>query len=231
MRTLGLIGGTSWVSTVDYYRAINQMINERCGALNSAKLFLYSQNFEEFKKLADANNWERIAEDLSDIAQRLEQAGSDCIVICANTPHLVADQIQERIGIPILHIAHATGKELAVHNIKTAGLLGTKFTMERDFFKDILLTHGIKTMIPDPASREFIHHSIFAELGKGIFSNETKKKYLEIIQQIQQDGARGVIFGCTEIPLLIKPEDCAMMTFDTTLIHAKYAVDFALSDE
>lgn len=230
MKTLGLIGGTGWHSTADYYLTINRLINERAGGLHSAKLFLYSVNFEEFKRLGDENNWEKIAELLSDAAQKLEHAGAECLVICANTLHVVADQIQDAIKIPILHIADATGRELVKQNIKTAGLLGTKTTMERDFFKTVLHTYGINVVIPDPADREFIHHTIFAELGKDIFTPETKKRYLEIIGRLQQNGGEGIVFGCTEIPLLIKPEDCAAATFDTMQIHAQCAADFALSE-
>jgi aspartate racemase len=229
MKTLGLIGGTSWISTVDYYRYVNELTNEKLGGVNAAKLFLYSVNFDEFKKLVDANDWEQVADILSDVAGRLESAGADCIVLCANTTHLVADAVQERVKIPLLHIADATAKEIAKQNIKKVGLLGTKFTMERDFFIKRLLKYDIEAIIPESDERNFIHSSIFEELGKGIFTNETKSKYLEIIGNLQAKGADGVIFGCTEIPMLLKPEDCSVATFDTTFIHAKCAVDFALT--
>ena len=228
MKTLGLIGGTSWVSTLDYYRIINQQTNERLGGLNSAKIFLYSLNFEEFKPPADPNQWGPIADALSSIAQRLEKAGADCIVICANTPHLVADVIQGNIHIPLIHIAEVTAKEIKKQGIQTVGLLGTKFTMEQNFFKDRLSRQLIKPLIPEADEREFIHYSIFNELGKGIFSPETKAKYISIIDKLIEQGAEGIIFGCTEIPMLIKPEDCSVPVFDTTLIHAKAAVEFAL---
>ena len=229
MKTLGLIGGTTWVSTVDYYRYINQLTNEKLGDSNSAKLLLYSVNFDEFKKLADANEFEKIGEILSEIAQKLENAGAEGIVLCSNTTHIVADAVQNSVNVPVLHIADAIAGEITKQNLKKVALLGTKFTMERDFIKEKLLKYGIETTIPDETGRDFIHWSIFAELGKEIFSDETKKKYLEIIENLQTKGAEGVIFGCTEIPLLIKPEDCNIPTFDTAFIHAKYAVDFSLS--
>jgi len=228
MKTLGLIGGTSWVSTVDYYRIINQRINERLGGLNSAKILLYSMNFEEFKPSADANEWGQIADNLLSIAKRLENSGADCILLCANTPHMVADSIQQNIHIPLIHIAEETAKVIAKQKITKVGLLGTKFTMEQPFFKERLSKYNIMTLIPVEAERDFIHSSIFNELGKGIFKNETKKKYLDIIENLRNEGAQGIILGCTEIPLLIKQEDCKAKLFDTTIIHAESAVEFAL---
>ncbi len=229
MKTLGLIGGTSWVSTVDYYRLINQTVNEKLGGLHSAKLFLYSMNFAEFKKLADENNWRAISSILCSAAKRLEGAGAKCIVICANTPHKVADDIRLAIQIPLIHIAEAAAKEIKRKEITKAGLLGTKFTMEENFFKDKLSQQQIESLVPDANDREFIHHSIFSELGKGIFTPETKARYSNIINKLVAEGAEGIILGCTEIPLLIKPEDCSVPVFDTTIIHAKAAVEFALS--
>ncbi|MCI0448438.1 MAG: aspartate/glutamate racemase family protein [Chlorobi bacterium] len=230
MKTLGLIGGTSWLSTIDYYRIINQEINKRLGGLNSAKIYLYSLNFEEFKPTADSGSLEKIAVMLTDISLRLKNAGAECIILCANTPHMVADIIEQKINIPLIHIAEVTAKEIVKNKIKTAGLLGTKFTMEQDFFKDRLLKHDIKTLVPNEDEREFIHSTIFSELGKNIFKLETKEKYLKIIDGLVKQGAEGVIFGCTEIPMLIKPEDCTIKVFDTTLIHARAAAEFALSE-
>jgi len=229
MKIIGLIGGTSWVSTVDYYSYINKMVNERLGGISSAELLLYSINMEEFKKLGDAGDWNAVGNFLSSIAKKLEAAGAEAIVICANTPHIVADLIQPAVSIPIIHIAEATAKEIEKNKINKVGLLGTKFTMEQDFFKKILLKHGIESIVPDEKEREFIHTSIFTELGKGIFTDETKKKYLEIIFNLQNQGAKGVILGCTEIPMLIKPEDCSIKTFDTTLIHSRATVEFIFS--
>ena len=229
MKTIGLIGGTSWVSTVDYYRIINQTVNEKLAGLNSAKIFLYSVNFEEFKKRMDENKLDESAKELISIAKKLETAGADCLLLCANTPHMFAELVQSNIKIPLIHIAEETAREISKHKIKKVALLGTKFTMEQTFFKEKLLTHGIETIIPAAADRDFIHKSIFSELGKGIFTTETKNKYLEIIKKMENEGAEGIIFGCTEIPLLIKQEDCKTIIFDTAIIHAKAAVEFATS--
>ena len=230
MKTLGLIGGTTWVSPIDYYKYINQLINEKLGGDNSARLLLYSVNFREIKELADADDWQQIGVHLSDAARRLENAGADALVLCANTMHIVAERVQQHISVPLLHIVDATAKEIEKQKMSRVGLLGTRFTMEKDFFKEKLFEYGIETIVPDAEDRAFIHSSIFLELGKNIFKDETKNKYLEITENLQAKGAEGVIFGCTEIPLLIKAEDCRVASFDTTLIHAKYAVDFALAE-
>jgi len=228
MKTLGLIGGTTWLSTVEYYRAINQGVNARLGGLSSAKLFLYSLNFEEFKPPADMQGWARIADTLSDVAQRLERAGAECIVICANTPHRVAGEVQARIGIPILHIVDATADAIARQQIERVALLGTRPTMEQDFFKDRLAKRGIETLVPSDADRGIVHDSIFRDLGRGIFSDAMRAEYQRIIDGLTERGAQGVILGCTEIPLLIRPADCKIPTFDTTMLHVACAVDFAL---
>jgi aspartate racemase len=231
MKTLGLIGGTSWLSTVDYYKTINQQINERLGGLNSAKLFLYSINFEEFKPPADPNAWAPLAASLINIAQKLITAGAGCIVLCANTPHMVADLIQKEIRVPLIHIAEATANAIAAQKISKVGLLGTKLTMEQPFFRDKLTQQGIDILTPPEDERAFIHASIFDELGKNIFKKETKEKYLVIINKLIQQGAQGIIFGCTELPLLIPSEECSVPVFDTLLIHATAAVDFALKED
>jgi aspartate racemase len=229
MKTLGLIGGTSWLSAADYYKIINLEINKQLGGLNSAKLFLYSLNYEEFKPSADPSEWERIANQLTDISTRLETAGAECIILCANTPHMVADDIQKNISIPLIHIAEVTAKAIVQQKIKTVALLGTKFTMEQSFFKDKLTNAGITPLIPNEPDRAFIHDTIFNELGKGIFTEATKQKYLNIINKLIEEGAEGVIFGCTEIPMLIKEDECTVPVFDTLMIHAKAAVEFALN--
>jgi aspartate racemase len=229
MKTIGLIGGTSWASTVDYYRTINQLVNKRLGGLHSAKLFLYSLDLDEFINNLGANNWDKIANDFISIAGKLEAAGATCIVMCANTPHVVADIVQGKINIPIIHIADATAKAVTEKKIKDVALLGTKFTMENGFFQERLINLGIQTLVPNEGDREFIHDTIFSELEKGIFIKQTKERYLSIIDEMSQRGAKGVIFGCTEIPMIIKPEDCNIETFDTTIIHATAATDFALS--
>jgi aspartate racemase len=230
MRTLGLIGGTTWVSTVDYYSYINQMAAERLGGSASAELILYSVNFAEIKAWADESNWKAIGERLSDLAARLESIGAEAIVLCANTMHIVAETVQQRVGIPVLHIVDAVAKEIEKQQAKKVALLGTGFTMDNDFYQNRLLTFGIDTIVPEKQDRDFIHNSIFDELGKEIFRDETKQRYLEIIDKLNKNGgAEGIILGCTELPLLIKQEDCSVPVFDTTMIHAKYAVDFALA--
>lgn len=230
MKTLGLIGGTSWVSTIDYYRIINQQINDRLGGLNAARLILYSLNYEEFKPPPDPKDWGATSEGLTTIAKNLEAVGAECIILCANTPHMAADIIQENIAIPLIHIAEETSKEITTHDLNKIGLIGTRFTMEQSFFKKKLSKYGISTIIPEKDERDYIHNTIFNEFARGIFSDEIKKNYLQIMDNLMQKGAEGIILGCTEIPMLLKPGDCKMKTFDTTLIHATAAVDFALSN-
>jgi aspartate racemase len=230
MKTLGLIGGTSWYSTVDYYRLINTQVGERLGGLNSAKLILYSVNFEEFRPIADTQAWIVILSKFGEIAQRLEAAGAEAILFCANTPHLVAPQVQRKIKIPLIHIAEETARVVAETNIKRVALLGTKFTMEQAFFRDHLAAKGLEVMTPAPEDRQWVHDSILDEMGKGIFTDQLRQRYLELIARLKNSGAEGVIFGCTEIPMLLKSCDCRTLTFDTTVIHATAAVNFALSD-
>ena len=230
MKTIGLIGGTSWVSTVDYYRYINKFANERRGGLNYAEILLYSVNFNDVKSLADAGDWESLGKLLSGIARKLENAGAEAILLCANTIHIVAERVEENITIPLVHIVDATAREILAQGLRKVALLGTKFTMDNDFYRDRLARFEIETIIPNDAQRDFIHWSIFEELGKDIFTAETKQKYLEIIENLGKRGAEGVIFGCTEIPMLLKPEDCPIPSFDTTFLHARSAVEFALAD-
>jgi aspartate racemase len=229
MKTLGLIGGTTWVSTVDYYSYINKMAAERLGGSASAQLILYSVNFAEIKAWADAGDWDAIGGRLSEISQKLEIAGAEAIVLCANTMHIVSDTVQQSVNIPLLHIVDAVAKEIQNKHAKKVALLGTGFTMDHVFYPNRLLDFGIETIVPEKEDRDFIHNSIFEELGKEIFRDETKQRYLGIIEKLNKEGAEGVILGCTEIPLLIKQEDCGIPVFDTTMIHAKYAVDLALS--
>lgn len=229
MKTLGIIGGLSWFSTAVYYRTINQLTNERRGGSHSARLLLYSVDFDDFKTLQEKNDWDRIGHMFTDIAMKLQHAGADCIVMATNTPHLVAETIRERINIPLLHIAEETAREINRHHMTKVGLLGTKFTMEHAFFKDRLAKFHIETIVPGDADREFIHASNFNELTRGIFSEETRERYKDIIGKLKSNGAEGVIFGCTEIALLIRQDDTRVTIFDTTAIHSKAAVDFALS--
>lgn len=231
MKTLGLIGGLSWFSTTVYYRTINQLVNKRLGSSHSAKLILFSVDFEEFRLLQNEGNWTQVENMFSRIALQLESMGADCIVMCTNTPHLIADAVRQKIKVPLLHIAEETAKEIVRQNIKKVGLIGTKFTMENSFFKDRLLKFGVESIVPGDADRDYIHAAIFNELTRGSFLDETKNKFLGIIDKLKAQGAGGVIFGCTEFSLLINPADASIPVFDTTSIHSKAAVDFALATE
>jgi aspartate racemase len=230
MKTLGIIGGLSWFSTTVYYQKINQLTNEKLGGAHSARILLYSVDFDEFKTLQEKNDWETIEQMFTGIALKLQNAGADCIVMATNTPHLIAGGVRQKIKIPLLHIAEETAKEIFNQKITKVGLLGTKFTMENSFFKDQLAKFGIEVIVPENDERNFIHQVIFNELTKGIFKDETKHKIINIVEQMKLGGAEGVIFGCTEINLLIKPNDCTVTVFDTTSIHSKAAVEFALSN-
>jgi aspartate racemase len=225
-----LIGGTTWVSTVDYYRHINRLVGEKLGGLNSAQILLYSLNFDELKTLFEKEDWRRVGEILTGIAKNLEAAGARAIVLCSNTTHLAADEIARQIDIPLIDVTDATAREIVKLKLKKVALMGTRFTMDKDFYPKKLGEYGIETIIPETEERELINSSIFDEMGKNIFSPETRAKYLEIIESLSARGAEGVIFGCTEIPMLLKAEDCPIPSFDTTLIHARAAVEYALAD-
>ena len=229
MKTLGLIGGTTWISTMDYYSLINRRTNELLGGLNSAKILLYSVNFEDFRPPLDPNDWEGLTAKLVAIARQLEDNGVDAIMFCANTPHLIADKVQDRIDIPLIHIAQAAAREIASRHIKKVALLGTRITMEQSFFKDKLAKNGIKALVPEAEDRQFMHDAIFNEMSRGIFSAETKQRFIEIINGLVAKGAEGVILGCTEFPHLIKAEDCSVPLFDTTVMHAEAAVQFLIT--
>jgi aspartate racemase len=229
MKLIGLLGGISWVSTADYYRLINQGINDELGELNFSECMIYSFNYEDIKKSTDTSDWEKIFEMLFDAAQKLKNSGVKALVLCANTMHHVADRLEKEIGLPIINIATETAKEINKNNLKKIGLLGTKFTMELDFFKSKLKEKDIETIIPNDQDREFIHQTIYTELGKGIINQNTKERYLEIIDKLIENGAEGIILGCTEIPLLINQNDVKVPIFDTALIHSKSIVEFQLS--
>ncbi|MFY9174441.1 MAG: aspartate/glutamate racemase family protein [Peptococcia bacterium] len=228
MKTIGLIGGMSWESTVEYYRILNEEVKKRLGGLHSAKCLLYSVDFEEIERYQAEGNWDKAGILLGDVALSLEKAGADFIVICTNTMHKVVSYIEERINIPILHIADATAKQINEAKIGTVGLLGTKYTMEQDFYKSRLETKGIKVLIPKEAERETVNKVIYEELCLGIIQQSSKEYYKEVIQHLVSEGAEGIILGCTEIGLLVKPEDSPVPIFDTTLIHAVEAVNEAL---
>jgi len=228
MKTIGIIGGLSWVSSVDYYRIINEQVNQRIGGVDAARIILYSINYGDIVRLTRQDDWATITTIFCDAAKKLEMAGADCLLLGANTAHRVASEVQAAIKIPLLHISDVTAKAIEEKKLNTVALLGTKFTMELDFYHDILRNHGIATIIPGDADRDFIHATIYDELGKNVFLPETKQRYLEIINHLIKEGAQGVILGCTEIPLLIKPEDVSVPVFDTAEIHAKAAVEFCL---
>ncbi|CAM3501916.1 aspartate/glutamate racemase family protein [Flavobacterium chungbukense] len=230
MKKIGLIGGISWVSTSDYYTLINKGVNEKRGGLNFSECLIYSFNYADIKRNNDNNDWDTTFEMLLKAAEVLKSGGAEAIVLCANTMHLIADKLQSAIGLPLIHIAEETAAEIQKKQIKKVGLLGTKFTMELDFFKDKLTEKGIETVIPNnEADKDFIHYTIFEELGRGLATDETKKRYIEIAKELIKDGAEGIILGCTEIPLVIKEGDLNVPIFDTTLIHTTAAVNFQLS--
>lgn len=228
MKTIGIIGGISWLSTAEYYKLLNQMVNERLGGVNAAKIIIYSVNFGEIKMLTEADDWDGIAAIMCEAARQLEKAGADCLLIGANTMHKIADEIQAVVKIPVIHVAVVTADAIKKKNLQTVALLGTKYVMQQDFYKNKLAQQGISTIIPEQYDIDYINNAIYTEFGKGIFLPETQKRFLQIIDKLSVQGASGVIFGCTEIPLLIQPEDCSIPVFDTTLIHAIAAVDFAL---
>ena len=228
MRTLGLIGGTGWVSTIEYYRLINEFTNEKLGGLNSARLMIYSVNYDDFEKMSQRNDTLSMMATLKHIALKLQAAEVDGIVICANTLHRYAEDVQQALRIPLIHIGEATGLAVKEKGLKTVGLLGTKYTMELDFYTNKLAEQGIQTLTPDADDRNFIQQCINEELLKNCFLEESKNRFLSIIDNLASKGAEGIILGCTEIPLLIKPDDVRLPLFNTTEIHARAAVNFAL---
>lgn len=229
MKLLGLIGGTSWVSTIEYYTLINQGINKKLGGLNFSECVIYSFNFAEIKKNIDAGDWDTILQMFKKACDALTGSGAEAIVLCAATAHNIAERLQKETHLPILHLATATAVEIRKQGLQKVALLGTRFTMEFDFFKTKLADHGIETMIPNEEDRAYIHASIFDELGQGIFNATTKERYLSIIRGLINDGAEGIILGCTEIPMLLKPEDIPVPSFDTVQLHTQAAIDFSLS--
>ncbi len=228
MKTIGLIGGTSWYSTIDYYRIINEKVNEHLGNNASAKILLYSVNYGEIVTLTQQGNWIAIETIISEAAIKLENAGADYMLLCANTMHVIADKVQAAINIPLLHIADVVLKAVEEKNINKVLLLGTKYTMQSSFYADRLQKNGIEIVIPNQEDIEIINSSIYNELGKGLLLPETKKNYLNIIDRYIGLGVQGVILGCTEIPLLIKQVDTAIPVFDTMLLHATAAAGFVL---
>lgn len=229
MKTIGLIGGMSWESSLEYYRILNQIAKERLGGFHSAKCIMYSFDFEEIETLQSQNKWEELGVLMIEAAKRVKHGGADFIVICTNTMHKFADEIQADIEIPLLHIADVTGEQVIKRGLTTVGLLGTKFTMEEDFYtKRLEDQFHLSVIIPGDDDRDEIHNIIYQELCQGIIHLSSKERFSDIIDTLAMRGAEGVILGCTEIPLLIGQEDVGIPIFDTTRIHAASAIDYAL---
>jgi len=227
MKLLGLIGGISWVSTIDYYRYINQAVNKRLGGNDFADCIIYSLNYGEVIRHNEAKDFEGTFNIILKACAHLKNSGAEAIVLCANTVHMFADELEEKIGLPVIHVAIATATEINKKGLKRVALLGTKLTMELDFFKLKLRAQNIEPIIPNEEDQVYIHQKIYGELGKGIIKQETKSGFIAIIQKLVAEGSEGIILGCTEIPLLIKQEDVNVPVFDTTLIHSEAAVAFA----
>ncbi len=231
MKTIGLVGGMSWESTLEYYRILNETTKQRLGGFHSAKCILYSVDFEEIEKLQHKGHWEEATKIMVDAAQRVERAGADFILICTNTMHKMADEVQANIGIPLLHIVDATAEKIKVQGMKKVGLLGTRFTMEEEFYRGRLEEkHGIEVLIPDEKERQDIHDILYTELCMGEIKKLSQDRFRHIIGNLVSRGAEGIILGCTEIPLLVKQEDYDLPLFDTTAIHATKAVEYAISE-
>ena len=232
MKTIGMIGGMSWESSIEYYRIINETVRAELGGLHSAKSMMVSVEFAEIEALQHQDRWDEAAEILIAAASSLESGGADFAIICTNTMHKLYDIIQQNIQIPMLHIADATAETIKAEGIQKIALLGTRFTMEENFYKGRLIeNYGLEVIIPGSEDMEIVHHIIYDELCAGIIKTDSKQKYKDIIQRLVQEGAEGIILGCTEIGLLVKQEDSPVLLFDTTEIHAKAAVEFALVEK
>jgi len=229
MKTIGLLGGMSWESTLEYYRIINQEVQARLGGLHSARCLLYSVDFAEIEALQHQGQWAQSGAVLAEAARCLERGGADFVVLCTNTMHKVADTIQAGIGIPLLHIADATAENIKAAGVSRVGLLGTRFTMEQDFYRGRLeQVHGLDVVVPEPQAREIVHRVIYDELCRGMIRDSSRAAYRGIIGELGKKGARGIIAGCTEIELLVRDEDSPVPLFPTTRIHAVAAVALAL---
>lgn len=229
MKTIGLLGGMSWESTTSYYQIINRAVRDRLGGVHSARLCLYSVEFGEIEALMEEGQWEKVSRILSEAAGKLEAAGADFILICTNTMHKLAPQIEQAVTVPLLHIADAAADALEADGVRCAGLLGTRPTMEQDFCKERIAKRGIRILTPPSSDMDIIHKVIFSELCAGIFRDESRRKFLEVIDLLAEQGAEGVILGCTEIPLLVSGKDSSLKLYDTTELHALAAVERALS--
>ncbi len=232
MKVIGLIGGMSWESSAEYYKVINTLVRERLGGQNNARTLMYTVNFHEVEAMQRENRWNDAGAMLAEAAVRLERGGAEFILLCTNTMHKVAPAIQAAVSIPLVHIATATAERIKQAGLSTIGLLGTRFTMEQEFYRGILeREYGLQVIIPDADDRAEIHRIIYDELCQGIIRDESRATYSQIMERLREAGAQGIILGCTEITLLVKPGDTALPTFDTTAIHAEAAVALALQDE
>ncbi|HEY0540062.1 MAG TPA: aspartate/glutamate racemase family protein [Actinoallomurus sp.] len=228
MRTIGLLGGMSWESTANYYRLLNELTRERLGGLHSAKCVLYSVDFAEIERLQAEGRWDEAGEILAAAGKRLEAAGADLLIICTNTMHKVADQVTASVGIPLIHLVDVAADAVRARGLRRVGLLGTAFTMEQDFYRGRLAAHGLEVLVPDASGRETVHRVIYEELAVGVFREESRVAYRAVIDRLAEAGAEGIVLGCTEIELLIGPEDSPVPIFATTRLHAEAAVTAAL---
>ncbi len=229
MKTIGLIGGMSWESTVIYYQLLNRMAREALGGLHSAQLLMWSFDFGEIEALQAAGDWDRATTRMTEAARNIEKGGADCVLICTNTMHKMAEEVQDAVDIPLIHIADTTATALKAAKVQHPLLLATRYTMEQDFYKGRLAgKHGITAQVPGDEDRTLVHDVIYDELCRGIVSPASKAGYLEVVERARQSGADSVIFGCTEVGLLVSPEDFDIPAFDTTELHARAAIEFAL---
>ena len=229
MKTIGLIGGMSWESSAEYYKLINELIKEKLGGWHSSKCLMYSVDFDEIEQLQHKGEWTKLTQLMVDAAMRLEMGGAECILLCTNTMHKMAEEVQKAISIPLIHIVDASGEEIKSMGLRAVGLLGTKFTMEEDFYKGRLSEKfGLRVIVPNEHDRQVIHNVIYDELCLGKINPASKEEFKRIIVQLEREGAQGIVLGCTEIPLLIKQSDVKLPIFDTTKIHAKAGVKFSL---
>jgi len=229
MKTVGLIGGMSWESTITYYQLLNEGVKDALGGLHSAKILLYSVDFFEIEALMSRGEWEKAADLLGGVALRLETAGADMILICTNTLHKVAPQVQSRIHVPLVHIAEAAADELRTNGITRVGLLGTKYTMTQEFYRDKLTARGIDVLIPEGEDIDLVNRVIFDELCLGVVKPDSKAAYLRVIAELAARGAQGILLGCTELGLIVSAADVALPLFDTTVIHAEKALELSLA--
>ena len=228
MKVIGLLGGMSWESTVPYYQVINETVREQLGGLHSAKIVLFSVDFAEIEEMQVAGRWDEAGALLAKAAAAVDRAGADFLVICTNTMHIIADQIAKALTIPILHIADTTAAVMKKANVRTVGLLATKFTMEKDFYRSRIEANGFRVLVPDPDDRLLVHRIIYDELCLGRIEETSRQQYRRVIDRLVAAGAEGIIFGCTEVGLLVGPSDSSVPVFDTTAIHARAAAELAI---